>query len=313
MIETINATWSQLISFLKDPKDLRDETSDFAEKCQTLLALLLIDLGIMFVLMMFIGILEEINIIPELGDHAMSKMMDDYNMFEVFLMAVVAAPLSEEAIFRFMLTFKRNPIQFLIERETFNKYFKIYFYLIAALFAAIHLSNFEYSTALLFVAPLMVSPQFILGAMLGYVRVRFGFVWCVALHALHNGTLMVPFLLIGEPIEKLDVSNSQYDLKVIETMIPMGEESVTDFEKDTLSFENIELGHMIELLVETERDKLEFEPESESEKIISIDFIDKANLADPRQQILKELEDAYQFSFSKDGDKLKVVFEESEL
>ena len=66
--------------------------------------------------------------------------------------------------------------------------FPLFYWLSTLAFACVHLFNFEEGA--LFVLLPLVLPQFVLGALLGYMRVTYGLGTSIALHALHNGTAM---------------------------------------------------------------------------------------------------------------------------
>ncbi|MGB3471653.1 MAG: CPBP family glutamic-type intramembrane protease [Erythrobacter sp.] len=89
--------------------------------------------------------------------------------------ALIAAPLA--AIFLF-----KRPVPGLFVRG-----FPLFFWFSTVAFALVHLAN--YTNGFQPVLLLLVLPQFALGAMLGYLRVHYGLVSAVALHALHNGLL----------------------------------------------------------------------------------------------------------------------------
>ena len=68
-----------------------------------------------------------------------------------------------------------------------ERYFKYFFYLSAILFALVHISNFApYNYNVLFLYPLFTLPQFFMGLILGYLRIRQGFFSAWVLHALIN-------------------------------------------------------------------------------------------------------------------------------
>ncbi len=75
----------------------------------------------------------------------------------------------------------------------FARLFPVFFWASALGFALLHLFNYQQGT-LAMLLPLVV-PQFILGSMLGYVRVRHGLWSSILLHALHNGTIIALVLL----------------------------------------------------------------------------------------------------------------------
>ena len=67
--------------------------------------------------------------------------------------------------------------------------FYIPFWILTVSFALLHLTNFGGQVAW-YVAPILVLPQFVLGALLGYIRTGLGFVFAVLFHALHNGIFL---------------------------------------------------------------------------------------------------------------------------
>ena len=84
-----------------------------------------------------------------------------------------------------------------------ERYFPIPFWGLTTAFALVHLSNF--GDFPMHLAPLLVLPQFVLGAILGYIRTGLGFVYAVLFHALHNGILVGLAILAGsaEDIETM--------------------------------------------------------------------------------------------------------------
>jgi hypothetical protein len=70
-----------------------------------------------------------------------------------------------------------------------TEHYGIFFYSTAALFAIVHISNFfPLNVNILWAYPLFVLPQFVIGLLIGFVRVRNGFVFGCLLHSLINTT-----------------------------------------------------------------------------------------------------------------------------
>ncbi|UAB78247.1 CPBP family intramembrane metalloprotease [Erythrobacter sp. SCSIO 43205] len=78
----------------------------------------------------------------------------------------------------------------------FARGFPVFFWLSTVAFALVHLANFD-EGSLGILLPLVL-PQFILGSMLGFVRVRFGLWAAIALHAAHNATAVTIAALAGQ-------------------------------------------------------------------------------------------------------------------
>ena len=86
------------------------------------------------------------------------------------------------------LTWSRPPMRW------FARLFPLFFWASTALFALVHLFNYEDgATALLLV---LIVPQFVLGTILAYTRVMHGLWSAIALHVAHNG-LIVAIVLAG--------------------------------------------------------------------------------------------------------------------
>lgn len=94
------------------------------------------------------------------------------------LIALIAAPLSA-----FLLWRRPTP-------RLFRAGFPVFFWLSSAGFALVHFANYTLESwgMLVIILPLLL-PQMALGTMLGYLRVHYGLVHAIALHALHNGIL----------------------------------------------------------------------------------------------------------------------------
>ena len=100
-----------------------------------------------------------------------------------FILAIVGA------IIALILLRKRPAFGF------FERWFPGFFWLATISFALIHLANFS-DGSLAVLLPLVL-PQFILGSMLGYVRVRVGLWAAILLHAVHNATALSIAALAG--------------------------------------------------------------------------------------------------------------------
>jgi len=72
-------------------------------------------------------------------------------------------------------------------------HFRSVLYLSCFAFGLVHLFNYRFTSltaATLLLAPLLVLPQIISGFILAFTRMRFGLIWCIALHAAHNLVLL---------------------------------------------------------------------------------------------------------------------------
>jgi membrane protease YdiL (CAAX protease family) len=172
-------TFLELLNYLKNPILEEDSNTNIKYRIKKFGFLLIISLLTGILISPIFIIIEELGWV-NMDDHAMEDMIKQFSKPMIFLFAVVFAPLFEELVFRAPLTLFKN-----------QKSFKIAFYAFAIIFGLIHLSNFKVTQNVLLLAPFLVAPQILLGGFFGFIRVRFGLNWSIALHACYNGTLML--------------------------------------------------------------------------------------------------------------------------
>lgn len=71
--------------------------------------------------------------------------------------------------------------------------FKVLFYLSSIIFALLHISNFEMNLYSFLISPLMTLPQLLFGLAAGFIRVKYGFLYCFFIHILSN---VIPTVII---------------------------------------------------------------------------------------------------------------------
>lgn len=152
---------------------------------------------------------------------------------EAIITAVILAPLLEETMFRLFLKFSRARVNislFLISLSFFavsgivgslmlvlwlahgimlldRRYYtivlyfwiknrKLIFWSVVLIFGLVHLDNYDLDMIPWYLYFPTVIPQLIGGVFLGIVRIRFGFLWAVLLHAAYNlvATLEILYL-----------------------------------------------------------------------------------------------------------------------
>lgn len=173
-----------LWSFIKNPIYTEDENTDSKHRLRIMFRLLIIALVASIILGMLTGLLETVFSL-DLGKHAIEGILENYSPWFLFFAAVILAPLIEEFIFRGpMAFFKGKP------------YFKFIFYALTLIFGFYHITNFEITSTILLLSPILVAPQISVGAILGFVRVRFGLLWAMAFHAMYNLVLVGPIIIL---------------------------------------------------------------------------------------------------------------------
>ena len=174
----------ELIAFAKKPIYEQDVNSNASDKLRLFTKLLVLALGSSILLLIIASVIQYIFNI-EVGKHAIDDLFDNNSEIKIFVLAVILAPFLEELIFRGPLLFFKN-----------SKYFSTALYIFTIAFGLVHISNFELTTQVLLLSPLLVAPQVSVGFILGYIRVKFGLIWSMALHACYNMVLIIPLLLV---------------------------------------------------------------------------------------------------------------------
>lgn len=212
--------WQAAIKYIRNPYEpsLEEiEASNIVQKVNRLFQVLLLDLVCMLPLVGLLSLIEQLGLV-DMEDHALRDALEQYPIWVIAFLVITIGPLAEEVIFRLHLSRRWNLIAGLMEifsassnkitrqeaagpiKVKWDRFYGLFFYLNAAAFALIHISNFEANSIPVWVTPLIVLPQFIAGLYFGYIRVKNGnLFWSVALHALHNAILLAPVLLFELP------------------------------------------------------------------------------------------------------------------
>lgn len=324
----IKKTYKDLLTFLKKPTDQKDSEQKISFKSKRLLAILAIDIPLMGILLLIIYGLEQLGLLGT-ASHKAIKFFQLLPVWLIILFGSLILPFIEELIFRLYLRLKENyPLKLLIflisliglkSKEQVNiyietkwqNYYKVIFYLSALIFGFVHIANYEYSFMLLLFSPIIIAPQFLLGLFIGYLRVKYGLLWGFFLHGLHNLIfLAVLFLLIfmSGPVEKLNISNEQYKLKIEEIGFGEINSSSTCFSEDSVFIKNLKLKQIMSFLIDKEAKLIQFNPKIKSDLKINLTFIKHIDSINPKQIILNKLQTAYGFKIITD-DRLQEIWE----
>lgn len=206
--------YQDLIAFLKNPDQKKDKESNLTDKIIQFVVLFITCFTISIFLSIVISIIYATGLIE--NDYHAFDQIKDKQPIQIFFIAAIAAPVVEELIFRGPLTIFKSPWKLYRKSEETGekvltdvripifenpKVFKIIFYSSAILFGYVHLFNYQIDTQILIFSPILVAPQFILGLIFGYIRIRFGLLWSIAMHSLYNGFLVSLFIISKDAIQ----------------------------------------------------------------------------------------------------------------
>lgn len=167
-------TFQELVTYLRNPVLEEDTNQDISYRFQKFFHLLFISIITGAILSPLFLLVQELGLI-NMNEHAMEELLKAHTKWFIAFLTIILAPLFEELFFRAPITLFHG-----------KKTFKIAFYVFALLFGLVHLTNFNITTNVLLLAPILVAPQTILGGYLGFIRVRFGLQWSILLHACYN-------------------------------------------------------------------------------------------------------------------------------
>jgi len=199
---------------LKQPRDLEDPSATLEEKVQTLFRVLGIDLLCMMALMGLLAALSEWGVVPVEENH-LAEILEQIPVPALLGLGILLIPMLEELIFRSYLRFEANYLLqpmllllgFVTDREALTQsvrqgwdyWYPVIFFASAVIFGLVHITNYSLTPEVLLWTPVLVLPQVVAGLFMGYLRVRFGFIWGFFLHALHNFAFLgIPLLVFGK-------------------------------------------------------------------------------------------------------------------
>jgi len=183
-------TITYLLKYLQNPVLEKDSNTNFWYRLKMFISLLVLSIVISFLITIFNGLLEYFGILHE-NKHATDVYLKDSKGLQFLFIASIVAPIIEEIIFRAPLVLFKKASKF-----------KIAFYTIAIIFGYVHIFNFEINLNVLLLSPFLIAPQFIVGLIFGYIRVRLGLIWAILLHSFYNGILVTLFLLATNAINQ---------------------------------------------------------------------------------------------------------------
>lgn len=211
-------TYQRLLHFLRRPDDRSFARVSVNFKIKTLFGLFLLNAflaGLWILGFSLLGIKDLENVNSNLSNLSYGMLL---------LVGVITVPFVEELMFRFPMKYSRNYLlQFFIAivalfapaesksaiyanaRTYWKRFFWIFFYLMTSTFAFIHIYNYVDAKQLMLWSPLLTLTQFITGLILGYVRVRFGFLWSWAYHGFFNFFFFSLAFLPGNQPKQMDL------------------------------------------------------------------------------------------------------------
>jgi len=330
MIHSIKETYTDFLAFLKHPSEQPDPMQTRKQKAKRLFSLLIIDMAVMVVLMTVIYGIDKLGLVNS-ENHQITKLMNQYPILFIILLLVVIIPFFEELIFRLYLRFKYN---FLAQsilllssvagaqnkskleiflKNIWSKNFKAILYLSAILFAYVHIFNYEYSTTILLLSPILIAPQFVIGLFLGYLRMKYNLVLGYFMHAIHNAIFLIPFIFMMGPSEnhtfktfdnffkseKLNIKNKDYSIKIEESQLYTGD-IISKTSIDSVSFNSTSIKSMIAFLLDKEEMFIKSNYNQILDKKINISFKNytKDN-AHNKEIIMKHLMQVYDFKIER--------------
>jgi membrane protease YdiL (CAAX protease family) len=204
MIENV---FKDFIAFLRNPNEERDFNRSAGFKLKVIFKLFLFELPFIFVFGVIMSFLRHFKLVDP-GTHKGLLLLAEYSYLQVLLIMVLAGPFFEEIMFRLPLRYKGNYLArlvvFCISKTGFfpeeklnenvqkfrNASFKYFFYFLTLAFGFIHLTNYQNYKALILFVPVLTMTQIVGGSIMGYIRIRYGFIWGYFYHAFFNFVFM---------------------------------------------------------------------------------------------------------------------------
>lgn len=194
----------ELKEFFIKPNEQLSNIKGIADRIKYFGVILLVDLLLTVVFLMLLALLQKFDNFP-IEDNQINNLIKNYPLWIVFIFGAVFIPIIEELIFRFMLIFKRfYPAMILTnifkllhlgdrknKLEIFwKKHYGMVFYSSAIGFALYHILNYNITSSNFIFLLVLILPQFFIGILCAYLRVKFNFLFGTMLHIFHNGIFL---------------------------------------------------------------------------------------------------------------------------
>lgn len=320
MNKSIRDTITDLLAFLRNPRDEQYSDQSKQTKIKKLFTILALDIVLMIPLICLITAFEKFGWI-DIQENKLIYLFNSGPFWLIFISIIALVPFIEEIIFRLFLRNRRNYLLLLIgyffpKHKTilfdwWAKKYRYFFYLSSILFAWAHLSNYDTENIIIYIFPILVLPQFVMGALLGYLRVKFDFMLGFFLHAIHNAIFISIFLLAMDQSDnhRLNINNDKYVLQIEE--VSMFEHSVIskvdNSKEDSVSFKGVDLKSTIFYLTNVDLELIESNNKEILNKKLLVNFKNKSKVKINKDSIiLKHLGDLYLFKLEKKQRKQKV-------
>lgn len=208
-----------LFKFLRNPHQNFDRKYSYFEKQKTITVLFLLEVAFTFLLVLplnyLIGKVYHIRYIDDLAN---------YSIIEIIILGVFLIPLVEEIIFRFPLKYKRNYLFKFFDLFSKNKFFegfwnsnsRFFFYFSVISFGLLHATNYEnkITASFIFVSIFITISQLSGGLIMGYLRLKFGFIWGYIYHCIWNFVFLIGSYLLYHNTTLIDFKTSDTTIKL---------------------------------------------------------------------------------------------------
>lgn len=306
MFHTIKETFTDLLFFVKNPKALQDDDQTTSLKLKRLFSILAIDLPITAILATLIFGLEELGFV-DTDNHMMNDLIESTPVIVILFLTVIIVPFIEELIFRLFLKWERNYLLQLFiaifpkTKETLFRFWRTYFgyvfYFSVIVFGFVHITNYEMGTIPLWTIPILVLPQLFAGIIIGYLRVRYNFMYGFFMHALHNAIFISMALLGMDSLNDKDVqiTNDSFTLSI--ESAPTEKNSLIKYTTgDTIQFKAVGLKEIISTLNKKEVAAIETNNTKSLNEKLNLIFVNTSGREINKDSLLlDELKRIYQF------------------
>jgi uncharacterized protein (TIGR03435 family) len=317
MLKTIKETYFELMDFLRNPKDEAAPELTIVRKFKILFSLLLLEIPLMGAFSFIISGLEELGLV-NLEGHKMVELFKSLPIAVLLISTVIVIPFFEELIFRLYLRYKNNYLfHFIIslislsgarnekKAETaltsvWKKKYTYLFYFSAILFGIVHITNYKLSYTILLLSPILIAPQILLGLFIGFLRVRYGFVWGYLLHALHNAVFIsIGILSMSNHSEIINTETRLYSIKIEETNDLHGSSTLKNY-PDSIAYKNVNLKTTLSNLLQINEILIDTNDEKQLNKTINFNFKNKSkDSSQTKNSALNQLVESYNFKIKK--------------
>lgn len=323
-IVSIWKIWREILLFFISPNSTTTNRHSLFSKFVYVFSAFIIYFIISIIVVGFIQLLSTANLF-NYPDSIIASKLGRIPIGMIIIFGLLIQPFAEEIIFRLGLKIKYNllfrtifVLVYLFYRKNafhlikklysfWGKYYSIIFYSSAIIFAFFHIYNYNFDKISLQLLFLLI-PQLVGGLLLGFIRLKIGFIYSYFLHMWINFVfLLIPFFLIYQPLLKYQKSTTDYCIKIeqLNGAFYSNSPKVTE-RNNSVNYCNFSVKELVSVIYEIDNKLIISNNQELSSTLVNVDIQLLSSKLNVNEILIDALCKAYAISASIDSQDIEV-------